>query len=217
MSIELLKQEELVFNVVQEYLNKNRYFNIKEILPFINSRFKMAAININVRGIEEILKSLVQKKLIVNGSKLSKSAILDNPKRKLIYNFIVDHPGTYFYRIMTKLNISNHVVVWHLNMLVKFDFIRKEKFENKDIYFDSKLDFKSSKFKYITSKEKSQKIIDYLRNNDYGITKTQLAKILNMHTNTISKYLKTFEQLDIVIKKKVSKRNIYFLNEDYLE
>ncbi len=216
MSSELLTHESLVFSVVQEYLNKNRYFDVNEILPFIVSRFRMSSININMKGIEEILKSLVKKKIIVEGSKLSIDEILNNEKRKKIYDFILDNPGTYFYKIVTKLGISNHVVVWHLKMLQKFNFIKVEKFENHNVYFDAQFNVKNSKFAYITSKEKVKKIIVYLQENDYGISKSQLSNALKMHPNTISKYLKMLEQFNIVIKKKVSKRVIYFLNEAYI-
>jgi len=67
MLIELLEQEKLVLDVVQEYLNKNRYFNMNEIISFIIARFRTASININISGIEEILRSLVSKNLIVEG------------------------------------------------------------------------------------------------------------------------------------------------------
>lgn len=216
MSSELLTHESLVFSVVQEYLNKNRYFDVNEILPFIVSRFRMSSININMKGIEEILKSLVKKKIIVEGSKLSIDEILKNEKRKKIYDFILDNPGTYFYKIVTKLGISNHVVVWHLKMLLKFNFIKLEKFENHNVYFDAQFNVKNSKFAYITSKEKGKKIIDYLRENDYGFSKSQLSNALKMHPNTISKYLKMLEQFNVIIKKRVSKRVIYFLNDAYI-
>lgn len=216
MSNELLTQEKIVFTVVQEYLNKNRYFDVNEITPFIVSRFRLSSININIKGIEEILRSLVKKKIIVEGSKLSIDEILNNEKRKIIYQFILNNPGTYFYKIVTQLGISNHVVVWHLKMLLKFDLIQVEKVENHDVYFDSNFNIKNSKFAYITSQEKGKKIIEYLRQNDFGLSKSQLSKELKMHPNTISKYLKMLEQFNVIIKKKVSKRVIYFLNEAYI-
>ena len=111
MLIELLEQEKLVLNVVQEYLNKNRYFNMNEIIPFIISRFRNASININISGIEDILRSLVKKNLIVEGSKLSINDVLKNQKRKNIYEYIQENPGIYFNRIVKELNMSNHVVV----------------------------------------------------------------------------------------------------------
>ena len=216
MQIEVSEQEKLILNVVEEYLNKNRYFDLSEILPFIVSRFRMASVDINIRRIEEILRTLVKKKLVVEGSKLINNDILKNEKRKKIYNYILENPGIYFNRILKELHISNHVVVWHLNVLQKFNFIKKEKIENHDVYFDSNFDVKNSKFAYITSKDKSKKIINYLKNNDYGITKTQLSKNLKIHPNTVSKYLKVLEQFSVVVKKKVSKRVIYFLNDSFL-
>ncbi|MHA1986456.1 MAG: winged helix-turn-helix transcriptional regulator [Promethearchaeota archaeon] len=217
MQIEESEQEKLILNVVEEYLNKNRYFDMSEILPFIVSRFRIASVDINIRRIEEILRILVKKNLVVEGSKLLNGDILKIEKRKLIYEHILENPGIYFNRILKELNISNHVVVWHLNVLQKFNFIKKEKIENHDIYFDSNFDVKSSKFAYLTSKDKSKKIINYLKNNDFGITKTQLSKNLRIHPNTISKYLKALEKFDVVVKKKVLKRVIYFLNESFLK
>ena len=213
MLIELLEQEKLVLNAVQEYLNKNRYFNMNEIVPFIISRFRNASININISGIEDILRSLVKKNLIVEGSKLSRIDVLKNEKRKTIYEYILENPGIYFNRIVKELDISNHVVVWHLNILLKFKFIKKAKFENHDLYYDPNFDQKDLKLKYLTSKEKGKNIIEYLKKFDYGVTKTQISKELRMHINTVAKYLKMFEKIGMVFSKKVSKRILYFLSE----
>ena len=217
MPIELLEQEKLVLDVVQEYLDKNRYFNMKEILPFINSRFKMASININTRGIEEVLRSLVKKKLIVEGSKLSSKNILIVKKRKMIYNFILNNPGTYFYKIVRELNLSNHVVVWHLNILLKFNFIKMEELENHNIYFDSNFNEEDRKFRYFMSKERSKKIVECIKKNYYGITKTQLSKDLGMHINTITKYLESLEHFNVIIEEKISKKRLFFFNESFTE
>ncbi len=216
MLIELLEQEKIVLDVVKEYLDKNRYFNLNEIIPFIVARFRTASRNINISGIEEILRSLIKKNMIVEGSKLSIDDVLRNQKRKLIYEFIVANPGVYFNRILRELKFSNHVVVWHLKILLKFKFIKKDNFEDHDIYFDSTYNLKNKKLRYLTSKEKSRKIIEYLKEFDYGVTKSQLSNELKMHNNTITKYLEMFEQVNIVFKKKISKRNIYFLTEDFL-
>ncbi|MFX1568453.1 MAG: hypothetical protein ACFFCV_08805 [Promethearchaeota archaeon] len=215
MLIELLEQEKLVLKVVQEYLNKNRYFNMNEIIPFIVSRFRNASINININGIEDILRSLVKKNLIVEGSKLIRNDILKNQKRKRIYEYVIKNPGVYFNRIVRELNISNHVVVWHLNILLKFRYIRRTKFENHDLYFESNFNEKDLKLNYLTSKEKGKKIIVYLKEFNYGITKTQISKELKMHINTVAKYLKMFEQIGMVFDKKVSKRTLYFISEDF--
>ena len=217
MPIELQEQERIVLNVVQEYLNKNRYFNMSDILPFIHSRFKMASININLRGIEEVLRSLVNKNLIVEGSKLTKNDILENKKRKKIYDFIVKNPGNYFNRIIKRLEMSNHVVIWHLSILLKFKYIKAENLDNHEIYFEYNFNLKNIKFSYFTSKEKSKLIIDYLKNNDIGITKTKISTDLKIHINTTIKYLDFLEDFNVVTRKHLSNKTLYFLNEDFID
>lgn len=216
MLIELLEKEKLVLDVVREYLNKNRYFNLNNIIPFIIARFRTASIDINISGIEEMLRSLVRKNILVEGLKLIRDDVLKNEKRKKIYEFILANPGVYFNRIIRALEYSNHIVVWHLEILSKFNFIKKEKFENHDIYFGSDYNLKNKKLRYLTSQEKSSKIIEYLKKFDYGITRTHLAKELKMHVNTVKKYLEMLEQVNIVFKKKSSNRFIYFLHEDFI-
>jgi len=217
MPIELLEQEKLVLTVIQEYLNKNRYFNMKDILPFINSRFKMASVNINNSGIEKILKTLTQKKLIVEGSKLTREDLLINQKRSLIYEFIVKNPGTYFNRIVKELNLSNHVVIWHLEMLLKFEFIKRQKIENHEIYFDFEYRLKNTELTYFTSKEKSKLIIDYLKKNDLGVPKTRLSTDLKLHINTATKYLTFLEHFQVVVKRKLSGKTLFFIHDNFLE
>ncbi|MHA2037027.1 MAG: hypothetical protein ACW98X_11365 [Promethearchaeota archaeon] len=217
MPVELEEQEKIVLSVVQEYLNKNRYFNMNEILPFIHARFKMASININLRGIEEVLKSLLNKSLLVEGSKLTRNDILKNVKRKKIYDFIEKNPGTYFNRIVKSLEMSNHVVIWHLSMLLKFNYIKTEEIDNHEIYFEFEFNLKTIKFTYYTSKEKSRQIIDYLKNNDIGITKTKISSDLKIHINTTIKYLDFLEDFNVVTRKNLSNKTLYFLNEDFIE
>ena len=125
MPVALTDQEKIVLNVVREYLDKNRYFNMKKILPFISFRFKLAKININQTGIGKILKSLVEKNLFVDGSKLNQEDILNNSKRHQIYQFILNNPGAYLNRIMLSLELANHIVVWHVEILLKFNLIQK--------------------------------------------------------------------------------------------
>ena len=190
---------------------------MNKIIPFINSKLKIHSIDLNYRGIEEILRSLVKKKLLDEGTKFTKNEVLLNKKRNQIYNFIVKNPGVYFNTIVNKLKINKPVIVWHINMLLKFEFITKEEFENHEIYFDSRLSGRNRTFRYFTSKQESKKIMDFLKENDYGITKTHLVQSLGMHHNTVTKYLKNLEDYNMVIKKKVDKRILYFLNNELVE
>ena len=213
MGLELVEEEKIILNIVHDYLNKNRQFTFEEIIPYINSRIRLSSTNISNEGVRKILKSLTNKKLIVEGSKLIKSEILSNEKRREIYDFIVKNPGTYFNKILHELNYSNHIVVWHLSMLLKFDFISKKNLENHEIYFDTTTEIEDISSTYFTTKEKSQKIINFMKKDNLGITKTNLSQELNMHMNTLAKYLNLLEKYELIVKKKIDNKNLYFLSE----
>lgn len=213
--MEMLVEEEIVYNVVLDYLNQNRPFRIYEILPFITSRFAKASININVNGIKEILTSLVKKQLLVEGSVLTKNELLQNDKRKKIFIIVKNHPGIIFNKIVKKSKFSNYIVYWHMSILLKFNCINKATIGKHQIFFNSSVNFKDAKVYYFTSKKKSAQIINFLKENDIGITKTQLSTKLKMHINTVSKYLRNLECINVINRELISNRILYFLNEDY--
>ncbi len=214
MSKNILQHEGIVLSIVQEYLNKNRYFTIDDVVPFINVRIKKT-ININYTGIREILKSLIKKKMILERSKLVKDQILDNENRNKIYSYIKDNPGIYFNQIAKNLYLSNYILAWHLKILSQFDFIRSKYIEKHEAFFDTNRNPDDYEILFLVSREKSKKIIDFLLHYQEGSSKTQLSKELKMHSSTVSNYVGKLEQAGVLLKKNLSKKTIYFVNERY--
>jgi predicted transcriptional regulator len=213
----LSENEESILNFVQEYLDKNRKFDMKKMISFIQSRLKFSEININRMGIKKILRSLIKKNFIVEGSKLSRDDILNNEKRKMIYNYILSHPGTYFNRIKSDLHLSNHIIVWHIEMLEKFQLIDKKTIDDHDVYFGADQEIEDPKIYYFLAKTKSQDIIRYLKRSHKGLPKTHIAKELNMHYNTLTKYINILENFGIISKKELPNKTLYFLNKGRYE
>ena len=83
-STEFENEEEIVFNAVQDYLNDNKILEKNNLVNYIKSYFSKIAININEEGIVKNLESLIEKKRIVEGSKLTRNTVLQNEKRKNI-------------------------------------------------------------------------------------------------------------------------------------
>ncbi|MFX0006481.1 MAG: hypothetical protein ACFFAV_07095 [Candidatus Hermodarchaeota archaeon] len=216
MSVDLLPQERVVLEIVQNYLSKNRQFDIDDIIPYISYYLRRTSNKLNYKGIKSVLKSLVKKNFLVEGSKLTNDDVLKNEKRKKIYHHILTKPGIYFSRLVNDLGFSTHVVVWHLNILIKFNFIKKRIFNKHEIYFDSNVDIADAKFSFYISHDKSQNIIQYLHQNNIGLTKTKLSKALKMHPNTLSKYLLILERLEVILKEKIDNKILFFVNEKLL-
>ncbi|MFX1329551.1 MAG: winged helix-turn-helix transcriptional regulator [Promethearchaeota archaeon] len=209
----IANNEQVVLETINEYLDKNRYFSLNDILPFISSRFAKSGINVNIDGIKTILKSLIEKNIIVEGSKLTKTDILLNYNRNKIYNYIYKNPGVHFNKIVSTLNLNIPVVEWHLNMLIKFMFITKEKIDNLDTYFDINIKSEDRMLIYLISSNKYKQIIEYIKENQEGISKHQISGQLNMHSTTVNKYTDRLLEYGILTKKALPNKTLFFLNQ----
>lgn len=213
----IASNEQTVLEIINEYLDKNRFFSVNDILPFISSRFAKSGINININGIRTILKSLIEKNFIVEGSKLTRNEILSNFNRKKIYEYIQKNPGAHFYNIVSNLDLNIPVVEWHLNILIKFMYISKEKIENRGAYFDVNVKSEDRMIIYLISKDKCKQIIDFLKENQEGITRSQISEQLNMHSTTVTKYTDKLHENRILTKKSLPNKTLYFLNNENYE
>lgn len=213
----IASNEQKVLEIINEYLDKNRFFSLNDILPFISSRFAKSGINININGIRTILKSLIEKNFIVEGSKLTRNEILSNFNRKKIYEYIQKNPGAHFYNIVSNLDLNIPVVEWHLNILIKFMYTSKEKIENRGAYFDVNVKSEDRMIIYLISKDKCKQIIDFLKENQEGITRSQISEQLNMHSTTVTKYTDKLHENRILTKKSLPNKTLYFLNNENYE
>ena len=83
-----------------------------------------------------------------------------------------------------------------------------------EIFYDSNLSIDEVKKLYFTTiKAKSKKILNYLKENDIGITQLGLASKLQMHPKTIKKYLSNLEEFGLIEKKKVSSKEILYFSK----
>ena len=211
----IANNEQIVLEVINEYLDKNRHFSINDILPFITSRFAKSGINLNINGIRTILRLLVEKNIIVEGSKLTKDDILSNINRNKIYNYICENPGIHFNKIVSSLNLNIPVVEWHLNMLIKFMYIEKEKIDNLDTYFNINVKSEDRMLIFLTSNDNYRRVIDFIRENQEGTSKHQISEQLNMHSTTVNKYIDRLLEYRILTKKSLPNKTLFFLNQVY--
>lgn len=204
------EHEKEIFQIIESYLSLNKIIEIDKIIPYITSILAKRGSLLNQNGIENIVKRFIEKKIIFEGSRLIQSKVLENEKRKKIYEYIKENPGIYHYQILKNVNVPSHIVIWHLDVLLKFDYIRKIQIENHLIYFTSQLSEHDALLEYFLKNQKSKIILDYLDENKEGSTQTQLVNIIKMHPQTVKKYLKLLHQHHMISKKKVKGKIIFF-------
>ena len=81
--------------------------------------------------------------------------VLSNDIRELIFNFIKRYPGVNYSALKNNLfsefdlndmKMGNGQIAWHLEVLLKFKFIRKLKFKKYVIYFPFEMEPQHAKF-----------------------------------------------------------------------
>ncbi len=208
-----IKEAEIVvFNLIREFLSTNRVFETNKVIPFINSRLSKSETDLNGYGIDALITNLIKKNMIIEGSKYTRDDVLKNSNRMSIYTMILENPGIHFMRIVGALGMSIFLVKWHLDKLLKFNYIKKAQVEHCEIYFDSTFSVQKASELHFLSREKTKKILKYLRENSNGCPKYRLSKEIRMHPNTTTKYIQKLEEIGCVSKREVSKKTLYFVN-----
>ncbi len=209
--VKLTSLENRILNLIQDFLSTNRVFNKEKVAMYIKSRFHTNG-NLNYIGINGVLDSLIKKKAILEGSKLTSKTLLLNTNRLQIFNLIKEKPGIYRNKLVKYLNLCSFVVNWHLSILKRFHLIRERDIEGHLCYFKSSQNSLYDNVYHTIFKDQCKRIIDYLDSNNKGCTKYRIAKALNMHFNTISKYLNKLEEFDLLIKEREANKELIFLN-----
>jgi predicted transcriptional regulator len=207
----LSKDEQEIFGFIKEYINKKSIVKIIELVDFINNRLRYNP-NYNKNKIEVIVKSLIRNKIILIGTKLTREDILKIQVRKEIYNYIQENPGININEIKNEFNLGSNQVLWHLSALNKFEFIRMIKIGNQKALYSFDFDRNKEKLIFHLRNEKIQEIIRLLKNGNKPLKPTKISNTLNIHYNTVKKYLIILLEFDLIIKVNGNKMKRYKLN-----
>jgi len=211
----LMDVELVVYELVREYLQKKALSSLEEIIDFISHRLR-ANKDINRNSILRALKSLIKQNLIMPGSKLVRDDILNVPKRVEILDYITAMPGTNKKEIMDSLEIGSSHAVWHLKNLQKFEFIRTAEFGNQTAYFKADFEEKYDEIFFYLRNTKVKKIIKLLKEQK-SVTPTEMSDTLNIHYNTIKKYLHILKKFNLLKEVDEEYKKEYLLNQDMFD
>lgn len=210
--MDLSIEESQVLTLIEEFLNKNRVCHKPELVSFIKNRNFQEDNRLNHNGIEHVIDTLAAKHIIVEGSKITKNSVLSNLNRRSIYEEIKSNPGMYLNKLSKNLGLSIFLTNWHLNILLRFNMIRKQEINKQIAYFDAELPSENDYILQIITRAKCSELIEHLKLNKKGCTKSQIAKTLRMHHTTVNKYLEILVGCQLVNLKSLDKQNFYYLN-----
>jgi predicted transcriptional regulator len=181
-----------VIKIAEEIINQNIPLTTENLYSTAKSKLKLSR-----RGLISIIQLLFNRKILVEGSKFTKNTVLTNQFRRLILNYVKTNIGAHFSDIRKEIMSdkegtgSSGQLIWHLEMLIKFKFIKKMKVGNYTIFLPINLDEDIGLISFLMKDPINKKILEKLVELDtipqsifqvfFYLWDPSLRKILNLY------------------------------------
>jgi len=173
-----------VIEIAEEMLDENKILNIDTLYYRAKKRLKIPS-----KGLKTIIQILINNRILVNRSKFTKRTLLSNSTRKIIYNFIRSNMGSHF-SLIKRVGISSDMagspgeLIWHLDMLIKFNYIKKLKVKNYTIFLPIDVDDESGIIYFFLRDDLYRKIINHVFSSEPK-ERAQIHKLIGENRETI--------------------------------
>jgi predicted transcriptional regulator len=144
-------------------------------------------------------------------SYLTLADIFENENRLNILKQILNNPGIHQNELLRNCDLQKGQLQWHLDVLLKYRIIKKEKYGQYTIYFPITSSIESIEtFKNLPTKsETTSKILELVKKNP-GISSSEISKKINLARNTVKYHIdKLSEKNLILLKEKGRKIELY--------
>ncbi len=210
-----------VMQIAEELVNRNKIIQMEKLFRIAKKRLKLSPLTI-----VSIINYLKRNAQIVERSKLLKDDVLSNIYRKIIFNFINKYPGINFsnlrqfsfqeYKLTMDKPINKGSVGqfdWHLNILIKFKFIRKIEFKNYSLFIPYKMEDKKGLYYFLLRDSINRKIIHVLT-KEIEIKSSKIHGLIKESRNSVYYHINVINEYDLVILEKISGNFVVSLNPD---
>jgi len=175
-----------VIEIAKEVINNNNVLDTELLYRLAKRRLKFPR-----KGLLSIIQLLINKKVLVEGSKYTRDEILNNKYRFHLYRFLTSYLGAHFSSIRKKIITDNSgtlgssgQLIWHLEMLIKFNYIKKIKIKNYTVFLPYEIDDEIGLLHFVLRDEIYLKIIQLLISNE-KLKKSEVHKLINEKRETI--------------------------------
>ena len=163
-----------VLEIAEEIMGKNKVLNIENLYNLAKKQLKITR-----NGLLSIIQFLINKKLLIEGSKFSKETVLSNQIRRGIYYFIRTNPAIHFSVLRRKAFSetmgSSGQLVWHLEMLLKFNYIKKIKVGNYTVFLPFDLSEDTGRILFLLRDRINNKLMKLLTEEN-NVLKSEIYK-----------------------------------------
>ncbi|MFW9784050.1 MAG: hypothetical protein ACFFFB_17330, partial [Candidatus Heimdallarchaeota archaeon] len=153
-------------------------------------------------GLRSIIQMLLNRKILVDGSRFTRESVLKNQFRFYIYKMIKTNIGAHFSFLKTKVSDQKEGdmgvghLIWHLEKLIEFNLIKKLKVTNCTIFLPIEIDDDIGILHFFMRNELNRKIVEFLLHHE-NVNKADIYKELN------SKREKTYYHINKLIESDI--------------
>ncbi|TFG04928.1 MAG: hypothetical protein EU536_03475 [Promethearchaeota archaeon] len=207
----LTKVEQKVFELVNQLNKQGQKIRIKDLFALAKRKLKFPQLEI-----ERAIWSLIQKKYIVDGKKLTKATVLTNKNRQEMLQYLYNNPGTHIRAVREKMNMGSYLTSWHIMILEKFGYIRKKQHKNMVLLFPALIQEGDEELFTVLKDEKVFEINEYLFENK-SITLQNVQTKFKLAKNDAQSYLDVLQSVELVGFKDENGERVYYGNSERLQ
>ncbi|MFX0030353.1 MAG: winged helix-turn-helix transcriptional regulator, partial [Candidatus Hermodarchaeota archaeon] len=119
-------------------------------------------------------------------SYLTITDIFENENRLNIINQILKNPGIHHNELLRRCELQKGQLQWHLDVLLKYNIIKKERYGQYTVYFPITTSFDANEYleNLILKSKTTSEILKIIKENP-GINSSEISRILDLSRNTI--------------------------------
>ena len=200
-----------VIEIAKEVINNHNVLDTELLYRLAKRRLKFPR-----KGLLSIIQLLINKKVLVEGSKYTRDDILNNKYRFHLYRFLTSYLGAHFSSIRKQIVTDNSgrlgssgQLIWHLEMLIKFNYIKKIKIKNYTVFLPYEIDDEIGLLHFVLRDEIYLKIIQLLLSNE-NLKRSEVHKLVKEKRETI--YYRINNLIEFNIMKLSGDNNSLSLN-----
>lgn len=123
-------------------------------------------------------------------SYLTITDIFENENRLNIINQILKNPGIHYNELLRKCELQKGQLQWHLDVLLKFNIIKKERYGQYTVYFPITTSFDANEYleNLIEKSKTTSEILRIIKENP-GVHSSEISRILVLSRNTVKYHI----------------------------
>ena len=161
-----------------------------------------------VISVKEYKNRFTRKQFFYSGrSRLTLKEIFGNENRKKIIKLILESPGIHHNELLRECSLQKGQLQWHLDVLLKYNIIRKEKFGQYSVYFPlmNSIETLESFENGLAKSETTTKVFKLIQKNP-GITSSEISDNINLARNTVKYHIDKLSENDLILLKKKGRK-----------